>query len=386
MVGVDVYAGPVNICLLIGQLSYGGAERQVVNLAKSVNRDCFSVNVCVLSPLLDLALELEKASIPVRVIRKDGRYDLSVVPRLARFFKDEKIRLVHTFLYSANVVGALAAVIARIPVVISERSAPPSLGFEKRVMYRLLGRLSDAIVANSQAGKRLLVEQGGIPSEKVWVHYNGVDLSKFEAILDDIETLRGRYAIPKDRFVVGTVGRLIRVKNHELVLRAAARMREIDPRVHFVVVGDVGPGEDSSYRDYLFSLQKSLGLEDVVTFTGMLSDVGAFLRLFDLFVLTSLWEGTPNALLEAMACGLPIVATNVGDVGRIVADAGCGLIVDPEPEAFSEAISCLLSNEEVRAKMGIAGRRYIRANFSLERLAAKTQELWQGLLTKRFKL
>ena len=372
---------PPHVLLLIGQLSTGGSERQFVNLAKAINPDKFVVHAGVLSTLLDFAPELESAGIPLTVMPKHWRYDLSIIPRLVRFILKNQISLVHTVLFGANVVGALAATLARVPVVISERSAPPVLPWKKRVAYRPIGRLSAAVVVNAHAAKTVLATQGGIHPGKIFVHYNGIDLHGFEPRPADRDCLRRRYGIPEHGVVVGTVGRLIPVKNTELLLRTAARMKRSGGQgAHFIIVGDVGPGEDLSYREHLFSLEKSLGLEDTVTFVGMQSNIAEILALFDVFAFTSLWEGTPNALLEAMAAGVPVVATDVGDVRAIVADAGSGIIADGDPEAFSKGIAQMLSNKQSREEMGAAGSRYVRTNFTMERLVRETETLWQAVL------
>jgi glycosyltransferase involved in cell wall biosynthesis len=306
---------------------------------------------------------------------------VSVAARLARYIRRERIELVHSFLYPANVIGSLAARMTRRPLIISVRDAPQRLPVLERAAYGVMGRLGDAVVVNSYAGRDLLAAQAGVPTGKIAVHYNGVDFVSLQG--DDCAELRRRYGIPGDAGVVGTVGRIDRKKRYELLLWAVSALREVSPQVYVVLVGGAGEGDGVMYEEELRALRGRLGLEGRVILAGAQCEVGRFLSMFDLFALSSRYEGTPNALLEAMAVGVPVLTTDVGDAGRIVRAAAGGLVLPPEPRVWAAQIHALLGDRRLRAAMGANGRAYVRARFGLERLARETEALWERLLARR---
>ncbi|MFO7167562.1 MAG: glycosyltransferase [Chloroflexota bacterium] len=380
---------PIPALMLISQLAPGGAERQFVNLAVAVDRRRYAVHAGVLSHDLDLAPELERAGVPVHSVPGAPRYPVRAVPRMVTeatgMIRRHRASLVTSFLYAGNVVGALAARACGVPAVISERTAPLHLPLGQRIMYAALGRISAAMVVNSYAAKAAFVRLARIPPAKIAVHYNGVDFARIDRQLEatDAPDPRALLGLMPGEPVVGAVGRIDRLKNYELLLRIAAACRAAEVSARFVLVGDVVAGGDVSYRDELLQLRRALGLEERVLFAGQQRNVAAFLRAFELFVLTSSQEGTPNALLEAMAVGVPALVTEAGDAGRIVRAAGCGEVLPPEPEVWAERVRELLLDARRRAAMGANGRQYARASFSMERLAGEMQALWDDILGRR---
>jgi glycosyltransferase involved in cell wall biosynthesis len=365
---------PRRILLLIGQLSQGGAERQVINLAKAVDRRRFQVQLAVLSGLLQLAPEARAAGIPLQVIEKRGRFDLRPALHVARLVRRERIQLLQTYLYSANVIGMAAALLCRVPLVISERSAPPRLGMEKRVVYGLGQLAAQAVMVNGASVARLLSQAAGIRSRKIAIIRNGIEMAAFAARPRCYEsgTEAGR------RFTVGTVGRMVPVKNYELLIEAMAGLRAAGVGAQLEIVG--GEEAGSGYGDRLRALCAQLQLKGGVRFAGARDDVPRLLRGFDVFVQASHWEGTSNALLEAMAAGLPAVVSEAGDSGRIVGDAGCGYVVQRTPRAFAAALARLAGDAELRANLGKRAAAYAARHFSLQRLAAETEALWTRIL------
>jgi glycosyltransferase involved in cell wall biosynthesis len=375
-----------NILILIGQLSVGGAERQCINLATAVDPQRFVVQVGVLSPILDLAPELERHGIPVTVLHPFPSYRLALLPELIRRIRNlivaERVALVHSFLYPANVTGVLAAKWAGIPAVMSERSAMRTMPFSQRLAYMLVGRLCAAVTVNSYANRRTLAQHIGLAEAAIMVHWNGVDFQRLDQIQVRSAELRQRHSIPADAPLIGTICRIDRLKRLELLLITAALLKQTNPSARWMIVGGCFSAAAEAYRAEMLALRNMLGLQDTVMFAGHQPHPADYMRLLDLFLLTSIEEGTPNALLEAMALGKPALATDVGDVARIFAESGGGQVLAAEPAVWEQVITALLADPDRRMAMGTAGRAYIREQFRLERLAEETQALWAELLGK----
>lgn len=373
------------ILILIGQLSTGGTERQVVNTALAVDRRRFAVSVGVLSSHLDLAPGLRAAGIPVRSFAEGQRYTPAETARLALavavWVRHERIGLIHSFLYPANVIGSLAAALARVPIVVSERTTPPRLPRSQRAAYYLVSRAAAAVVLNSHAARDAYTRQARIPAGRAAVHANGVDFARLDLAPD--EEVRAQFGVAAGEPLVGAVGRIDRMKQYELLLRAAGEMQRSGTCARFVIVGDAGDAAQRAYLGELRALRAELGLAERVIFPGGQSNVAAFLRAFDIFALTSAQEGTPNALLEALALGVPALTTDAGDAGRIVRTAAAGRVLPPVPGVWAEEIAALLGDARLRAAMGANGRQYVRARFGLGRLARATEALWERLLDRQ---
>jgi glycosyltransferase involved in cell wall biosynthesis len=231
------------------------------------------------------------------------------------------------------------------------------------------GFLTDEVIAVSHDLKSLLVNFG-IPPERITVVHNGIepliplDSSKARA-------LRSELGIAGNEKVVGTVGRLVPIKDHKTLLEGARIILEREPLTRFVIVGD-GPDMDS-----LKNLACDLGIRSRVCFPGFRDDAADLLGLFDIFCLTSLHEGIPMALLEAMSLGLPIVATQVGGVKEVIHDNECGLLV-PSRDARSFADACLrvLRNETTRERLSRNAMLRVREGFLLDRTVKSTQDIY----------
>jgi glycosyltransferase involved in cell wall biosynthesis len=218
-----------------------------------------------------------------------------------------------------------------------------------------------------------------MPPPKVFLIPNGVEIKVFtEANQSLVEALAQEWKIRSHTPVIGTLARLHEQKGHSYLLDAVAQLRREIPDVKALVVGD---GE---LRPSLEQRTQALRLSDSVIFTGTRRDVPEILALLDVFVLPSLWEGLPIALLEAMAAGLPVVATRVGGVPEVVVDGETGLLVPPrDPDALSEAILTLLQDPDLRQKMGQAGQERVREYFSVERMVEETEALYERLLAEK---
>lgn len=376
------------VFLLISNLEYGGAQRQVVELANRLNADGGEAHVCCLSDYVPLASDLHDASRRLHVVAKRGRFDIGVVPRLARLLRDCRADVVHSFLIDAEIAGRLAGrLCGRLAVIGSERNTDYRRKRRHLLALRLTGRLFDAIIANSNAGKRFQIRTLGIASDRIFVVHNGVDVERF--VRRGRSQLRASLGIGDDARVVGMFCSFKRQKNHAMFFRMAERVLRADPRAMFLCVGSQlhgGLQASDVYQRQMHELVGRLGLNEVVRFVGNRDDVVDAYNGCDVTVLTSQREGTPNVLLESMACQVPVVATDVSDNARVVPDGRVGYVVPLDDDAaMAERVTRLLSHDGDRRAMGASAREWVSREFSIAALARKTTAVYGEVLRRRRK-
>ncbi|MBM4041719.1 MAG: glycosyltransferase, partial [Planctomycetes bacterium] len=286
------------ILYVITELDVGGAEKALCELAAGLNRAAYEPQVVCLTGHGPLGGELLRRAVPVRFLEARGFWDVRLLWRLRRLIRQADI--VHSFLYHANMAARLAAVGTGAIVVCSARVAERSRPRRLRLECLTQG-LVDAEVCVSN-GVRDFFLKGGFPKGKLVVIPNGVDVARFAGRQP---AFKARLGLPPSAPLVASVGRLHEQKGMEFLIRAAASLHRSRPDCRFLIVGK-GPQEAK-----LRAAAKNLHLGEAVTFLGHCDDVPSLLRAADVFVLASLWEGMPNVVLEAMATGLPIVATRV---------------------------------------------------------------------------
>jgi len=237
-------------------------------------------------------------------------------------------------------------------------------------LNRITHPWTDQVICVSPQVADFFVDHVGIPRQKIIFIPNGVDLQNLKDLPDKLQA-RARLALPPDQVLVGTVARLDPVKRLDVLLQALRSLSDVGA----VVVGD-GPE-----RVILIEVSERLKLTERIFFVGHQEDVWPWLAALDVFVLCSDWEGMSNALLEAMAARLPVVATAVGGTPDVVVDGVTGLLVPPrDPPALAKAVVRLLRDPDLRHRMGEAGRERVEEHFSLERMVGRTQALYQQLL------
>jgi glycosyltransferase involved in cell wall biosynthesis len=384
-------ASMIRILYVIGTLDVGGAERQLAALVKRLDRTRFEPHVCALTSGGPVQAEIEAAGVPVKVIGLRGFYKnfapLSLVRipaalvRLYRYIRRGRFDIIHGVLYHAYVLAALLGRAARIPRIVGSRRGLDNEIYQKRI-YRLAGRLADRrtdlIIANSNAIKREVVRRDGLDPGRVFVVPNGIDASAYTPGADPAVRAAARRGLgqglgwadngPESGPVVGMIANLNRYKDHPTFLTAAAEVALLFPAVRFLLVGE------GSMRPSIEARMVELGLEEYIVLAGARSDIPAVLSAIDIFVLASHEEGLPNSILEAMAAGKPVVATNVGGVAEAVEDGVTGLLVPhADPAALASAIRRLLADPGEAAAMGRAGRERVVCTFTMEAMVRATE-------------
>ena len=374
------------VVLVIDDLEYGGAQRQAIELANNLNSERFEVHICSLSSYLPLAVTLEDRHRRLHVISKLARLDLTVVPRLAWLLRRLRADIVHSFLFSADIASRLAGRLARTPVVISsERSSNHTISRRNLLACRLTRSCVDYVIANSRAGAAFHLRTRGHQASQYRVVYNGVDTRRFAP--RDGASVREELGIAPDERLVGMFASFKPKKNHSLFYIAAQKLLKRMDRVRLLMVGDelAGSGEESNtYRERLARLVDDLGIRERCLFLGNRNDVARLYCACHVTVLPSLAEGLPNVLLESMACGVPVVATDVSDNARIAPDGRVGYIVPLNaPAIMAESIGRLLVNDSLRRKFARAARQWASSEFSIQRLAENTAAVYAECLAAR---
>lgn len=363
---------------VVHSLETGGLENGVVNLVNTTDRDLRHVIVCMTEEGV-LRARLEPAVEVVALGKRPGQ-DLGAFVRLIALLRRLRPTIVHTRNWAA--LDAIpAARLAGVRVLVHgehgrEASDPDGRNRRRNRIRRLLAPLVNQFVAVSRDLERWLVEEVRLPARKVTTIVNGVDLSRFGQ--GDRRVARARLGLPADATVVGTVGRLDPVKDHAGLLRAFAGLTAAHPDALLVIAGD-GP-----CREELTRLTGALGLGERVRLLGDRRDVPGVLSALDLFVLPSIAEGMSNTILEAMASGLPVVATRVGGNPELVEEHVTGrLVPSRDPGALADAVAVYLDDPHVRAVQGKAARQRATERFGLERMCEGYVDLYRRLVGGR---
>ena len=382
----DLPAGrPLNVLLMISSLEYGGAERQVVQLANYLPRERFNVSICSLSPLVPLAEGLHDRG-QLHIVEKRSKYDFSTVGRAAKLMRRLGTDVVHAFLFDAEMVARLAARRGGASVMIaSERNTDYVRPLVHSIALRLTRGRADAMIANSNAGKLFNMRTLGLPDEHIHVVHNGVDVSRFRPT--DPSIVRRELGIaPTDR-VIGMVANFKRQKNHAAFFRMAEALLKRYPDCWFLCVGeplrDNAQGAEDYHRE-MRQLLATMSIEPRTRFLGKRQDMPEVYSACDVTVLTSEREGTPNVLLESMACGVPVVATNVADNAYVVPEGRVGHIVPlNDVPAMVERVAGLLDDPARRRAMGDAARAWVESEFSIAALVRKTGAIYETLYRRK---
>lgn len=383
---------PLSVVLVIDDLEYGGAQRQVLELANNMDRDRFDVHVCTLSDYVPLGKQLRDSEHRLHTIVKKNRVDITVVPRLAHLLKSLNADIVHSYLFSADIASRLAGRLASTKVVIgSERGAHYLVKKRCVLAYRLTRACVDLIIANSRTGAQFNRRTFGHASSDYYVVYNGVDTERFRP--RDKVSVRKELGIPVETRIVGVVAALKPEKNHSMIFRAFRIVLESFPDSQLLVVGDQLYGnvdlrgklhDTGEYRARMLTLMNGLGIHHRCVLLGNRKNIERIYPACDVTVLPSFHEGMPNVLLESMACGVPVVATDVSDNQYMVREGETGFLVQVgDVEEMATRMKKLLGDETMRRNMGQKARQWVQDMFSLEQLARNTEAVYVEALNKK---
>ena len=355
------------VCHVSLTLCTGGLERLLVDFARFHNREKYAVQFMAMQEVGRFGSEIEACDCTVSVLTETGR--VRRIRELARFFREEKITVVHTHNTYPHLYATLAARLAGVPVVINTRHGQRfGHNWKSRIQYRWTSKLVDRMVTVSDDAAALCHETDGVNKEKVVRIWNGINASLFA------------YKGPADSLTAISVARLSKEKDFPTLLRAMKIVKESLPEFRLKLVGD------GAERTMLENLATELELGETVEFLGERKDVPELLPQAGFYISSSLSEGISLTILEAMAVGLPVVATSVGGNPEIVVEGETGHLVPAgNPEALATGILQQVSERERWATMGKRGRERVEEHFEIHRMVQDYENLYTELLTSKQK-
>lgn len=365
---------------IITTLDTGGAEHHLLSLLPKLQRKGYAITLVYLKGAGTLAGRFREEGIEVINLHMKGVADPSLIWKNYQLVKKGSYEIVHTHLFKADFYGGLAARFAGCSRIVCTKHnedqylRTPFFAF----LARMIAGFNVTVVVISDACGRFMVDVAGIPAQKLRRIYYGIDIA--HGVGDDgcLDQVLGELSIADSAPILASVGRLSPQKGQRYLLQAMPILVQRFPSIQLLLVGE-GPA-----REELLRLTQALDLERHVIFTGLRTDVMRLLQAVDVFVLPSLWEGFGLVLLEAMVARRPIVASSVGAIPEIVLDGKTGLLVPPrQPDHLAEAILDLLHNPARAERMGQAGRKRVEAEFSLDRMVAQWDALYEGLLASK---
>lgn len=374
--------GPVRIAYCIDTMQIGGTELNALRTAERIDRSRFEISVISLQPDGPLAERYRTAGIPVHPYRLTSLYAADTVRqgiRLARWLRRERIEILHCHDLYANLFGAPWGRMARVGTVITSRRwlhALPNRQLE--IANRVMFRVGHWVLVNSAAVAKSVATTDRVPRHRVLEVSNFVGDGAFAPLPARVEAdIRAELALPADAFIVGCIARLAPVKDHATLLRAVHRLAAKWPRLHLMLVGD---GES---RPEIESLATQLGIRDRVHFAGFRANEPNLHHMFDVSALTSLSEGFPNSLVEAMAAGRPVIATAVGGNVDAVRDDTGFLVPVGAPDDVAAALERLMSDDALRLRMGSAAREVAYREYHAGSVIPKLEQLYLKLARTR---
>jgi len=373
VLAVETPSGSVRLLLVVDSLEVGGAERHVVDLALALHRKGYGVEVAC-SVTGGLSEPLERAGVPVwpltrRLVKR--RVSVAYARGIRKLLNQRRFDLVHAHIFASAAAAAIATRGKGLPLVITEHTEASWQTWRTRWISRWVYRRARRVIAVSTPIERRLIERDGTPPGLVTLIPNAVIPAS-----DETPDLAG--TLPDGWLegpLVGVVARLQPEKGVANFLKAAARVSGISPNARFLIVGD-GP-----LREELLGLARRLGISERVRFLGYRTDSRALIGLMDLLVVPSLTEGSPLIVLEAMAAGVPVVASAVGGIPDQVRHGEEGILVPPDaPDALGEALGALLRDPAYARNLGETGRRRTENEFSHETLVRRIEGVYRAAL------
>lgn len=363
---------------LISPIGFFGAENVMVQLSKELRSLKYGVYVGILgnsrNSYLEAVKEAEKLGLNIQVFPCNGKFDIKAIIKIRQYIKRNRIGVIHSHGYKSNFYGILASFnlnVLRVTTCHNWLGNKLKMKLYARLDKFLLNKFDRIIAVSDDLLEEILPNVSS--RDKVTVINNGVDLNKFQPSGGDAR-LKKTMGMKEGETVVGAIGRLTEEKGQVYLIRAFAEIVPEFPKAKLLIVGD-GP-----LRNSLESEARNLGLEDKVVFAGIRNDIPEILNITDVFVLPSLEEAMPMALLEAMAARRPIVATRVGAVSNIIEDKVSGLLVGPkDPIALSRSIAYLLKNKTIASSLGENSYDIVRNNFSAGRMAREYIKAYNSL-------
>ncbi len=372
---------PIRVIHLITGLNTGGAEIALLRLLSKMDRQKFDLHIISMIPVGSIGEKIRDLGLPVSSLEmQPGQPSLRGFLRLLQFLKQIRPDVLQTWLYHADLMGLLAAKVAGLQTIVwNIRSAEMDflqyrwLSGQVVKLCALLSSWPTAVIVNSRAGQTIHTRLGYHPREWIFLP-NGIDTQIFQPDPEARAKVRAEWQVEADEILIGIVGRIDPQKDHATFIRTAALASQALPKLRFVCVGS-GP-ED--YQVRMKELSTQLNLTNL-RWAGARTDMPAVYNALDVLVSSSIGEGFPNVVAEAMACEKPCVVTTVGDSSILIAETGM-CVPSGNPEALAEGLLRMLALPAVeRTRLGQKARQRIADNFSLQKMVSEYTALYERL-------
>ena len=362
------------ITFLLPELKLGGAEKHVIRLAGELRKLKYDARITCVFREGVLASEARAQSIPLECLNAPYRWDLGTMVRIYRWLRRERLDILHTYLFGFHLFAGFPAWLSGVRIILSTRREMADWQKRRHLWIERIGNLfADAVVCCSEAVRKRTLDKEKVPSALAATIHNGVDMERFK-MPGSCRAMRKELGIPDSAKVVGTVANVAWEKGYSYLLEAASSILQKNQDVWFLFVGK-GPLYDVITR----RAAEIPGAERVL-FTGFRTDIPELLSAMDIFVLSSVSEGFPNVLLEAMAASKPVVATRVGGIPELIEHERDGLLVNPESgDELAQAITELLNNPEKAAFLSRNACDKISRQFTLRAMTENYEKLYKRL-------
>jgi glycosyltransferase involved in cell wall biosynthesis len=359
--------------------SWGGLEMRTIQGAEQLLNKNLSVDI-LCYPGSRINLEAEKREINCITLKASGYFHPFKIIKLAKLIENNSYKIIHTQ-FSKDLwvlVPALNYLFSNIPLLLTKRME--SSVSKKDFLHKWLYNRVSFVLAISEIIKKNVIETCPVPEERIILHYNGVDLKKFDPVKANREKIRHEFNIKDDEIVIGMLSRISYGKGYEEFLKAAKKLNEEFLNLKFLLVGEASPGE-KRYEEEIKKLANELSLSEKIIFSGFREDIADLLSEMDIFVFPSHTESFGNSLIEAMAMEKPSVGTNSHGVLDIIDDGITGLLFNKKDENdLADRIKILINSPEKRFEIGKAAREKVKKNFDVEKQTEKLIDLYRELI------
>ena len=372
----------MRVLFTISDLDLGGAQKQLVELARELARRGHEVAVYTTNDVVPRARDLEGSGVELVVDQKRRKVDWNVIRRLRAFIGRFRPDIVHAFLFDAEIYSRIACIGTGIPVLNSERSSHYEVSRTQRVGHWLTKSLVDGVVANSHEGSRFAQGLYGYRPGQMHVVWNGMRIEEFERHAQSDADYKREFFGNSEVKVAVFIGAIKPAKDYPLALRTAAALLAADPRWRVLFLGDSLAGvagykaglhsDSSDYKANALRLHEELGLAERAKFAGNRKDLPAIVKQCDVLYVTSAWEGFPNSVLEAMVLGVPVVSTDYSDIRRILPRPS-QVVASRSPESLAGAIlEAFIDRDEIAAEQ----KRWVRTHASIEKATESLERVY----------
>ncbi len=353
----------------------GGAEQVISNLVENTDKTKYDLSIiCLEQTIGPFGRQLQNKGFELISFNRKPGFDISLIKSIRNYIISHKVDILHCHQYTPYIYGLFASFLTNTKIVLTEhgRFYPDQKKAKRILLNPILNLFTDCVTAISSATRDALVEFENFPRKKIRIVYNGIDDSMYAIPVDT--SLKQSLGIKQNDNVLGTVARLDPIKNHKMMVKSLKNVLRSYPDTILIIVGD-GPERES-----LELLVSELGLSSHVIFTGYKHDIHNYLKIIDIFLLTSFSEGTAMTLLEAMATGLPCLVTDVGGNPEIAKDGETGFVVPNDDEkALTDKICNLLRDQDLITKMGSAGRMRFEDHFTVDKMVSAYEKIYDDL-------